>query len=269
MYSVLMFMSAFVAWRVIQFAQDMPVILASSSSIVTTDYDRCRCGALVAGIAVFVARASACPHPHPHPYSLFPVRVLVPSPISPFQMPTKKGAAALKRAAVEAEKGEGDDVVHAENAATSNGKHKAAKRGKRSKSDTGGEDMQSLKKKKVEGKGENNDKGKSKENLDHLDNVEGLTSSDATSRGTKKNCPKPKRDKIESQNPAEMLARLNIRVNDACDNACNTAGQARRAVFLFAHGAGGISPVFLCDANFSCIFMRKANSFCLVESPHF
>jgi hypothetical protein len=106
--------------------------------------------------------------------------------------------------------------------------------------------MQSLKKKKVEGKGENKDKGKSKENLDYVDNVEGLTSSDATSRGTKKNCPKPTRDKIESQNRAEMLARLNIRVNDACDNACNTAGQARRAVFLFAHGAGGISPVFLC-----------------------
>jgi hypothetical protein len=181
-------------------------------------------------------------------------------------MPTKKGAAALKRAAAEAENGEGDDGVHAENAATSKGKNKAAKRAKRSKNDTGGEDMQSLKKKKVEGKGENNYKGKSKENLDHLDNVEGLTSSDA---GNKKNCPKPKRDKIESQNPAEMLARLNIRVNDACDNTCNTAGQARRAVFLFAHGAGGISPVFLCDANFSCIFMRKANSFCLVESPTF
>ena len=167
-------------------------------------------------------------------------------------MPAKKGAAALKSAAAEAEKGEGDDVVHAENAATSSpkGKNKAADQGKRSNNDTGGEDMQCLKKKKVEGKGENNHKGKSKDNLDHLDNVEGLTSSDATSRGTKKNCSKPKRDKIESQNRAEMLARLNIRVNDACDNACNTAGKARRAVFLFAHGAGGISPVFLCGCEF-------------------
>jgi len=159
-------------------------------------------------------------------------------------MPTKKGAAALKRDAAEAGKGEGDDVVHAENAATSSskGKNKAAKRGKRSKNDIGGEDMQNLKKKKVEGKGENNDKGKSKDNLDHLDNVEGLTSSHASREIKKKS--KPKRDKIESQNPAEMIARLNIRVNDACDNACNTAGQARRAVFLFAHGAGGISLLY-------------------------